>query len=66
MLNWHRTTRWGLSSLSKLEEGKLVITDHTLHLEGRAANAEIKAGLEAAVIGLKAEIDHSVVINVVE
>jgi len=63
---WHRTTRWGLSSLSKLEEGKLVIVDHTLHLEGLAAKAEIKAAVEAATIGLKTEIEHSVVISVVE
>jgi len=63
---WHRTTRWGLSSLSKLEEGRLVIIDHTLLLEGRAANAAIKSRVEAATIGLKAEIGYSVVINIAE
>lgn len=61
---WHRTTRWGLSSLSKLESGNLEIINHTLSLSGRAASAEIKAQLEAATIGLKAEIKATMQITV--
>ena len=61
---WHRTTRWGLSSLSKLENGKLEIIDHSLHLEGEAASSEIKAQVEAATIGLKAEIQSTLQIRV--
>jgi len=61
---WSRTTRWGLSSLNKLDAGKLSVTLNRVKLNGDTSDSRVEQSILSATIGLKPEIVHQVAIQV--